>query len=79
MLFSRNHQENRRKSATHQQITRKINRKLLTINYNLLFPGGPIPHNIARPLIGPPTLERKRFRAPVKSLKGFQSTSYRFS
>ena len=26
----------------------------------------------------PPTLER-RFRAPVKSLKGSQSTSYRFS
>ena len=58
MLFSRNHQENRRKSATHQQITRKINRKLLTINYNLLFPGGPSPQNMARPLIGPPTLER---------------------
>ena len=34
-LFSRNHQENRKKSATPQQITLKssVNSKLLTINY----------------------------------------------
>lgn len=35
-----------------------INYKLLTVNYKLLFPGGPIPHNMAGPLIGPPTLEQ---------------------
>ena len=30
----------------------------LTYYINNLSPGGPIPHNMARPLIGPPTLER---------------------
>ena len=55
--FSRNHQENHKKSASYQQFTTKnVNYKLLTVNYKLLFPGGPSPHNMARPLIGPPTL-----------------------
>ncbi len=29
---------------------KSVNNKLLTVNYKLLFPGGPIPHNLARPL-----------------------------
>ena len=51
--FSRNHQENHKKSASYQQITTKstVNYKLLTVNYKQLFPGGPIPHNMARALI----------------------------
>ena len=28
------------------------------VNYKLLFPGGPIPHNMAKTFDGPPTLER---------------------
>mgnify|MGYP007072587152 CR=1 FL=1 len=75
MHFLRNHQENRKKSASYQQITTKstVNYKLLTVNYKLLFPGGPIPHNLARPLIGPPTLERsgsEHRRAVTSSLFG---------
>ena len=37
--FLRNHQENHKKSASYQQITTKS-----TVNYKLLFPGGPSPH-----------------------------------
>ena len=29
---------------------KSANNKLLTVNYSLLFPDGPIPHNLARPL-----------------------------
>ena len=29
---------------------KSVNNKLLTVNYSLLFPDGPIPHNLARPL-----------------------------
>ena len=46
MLFSRNHQENHKKSASYQQITKKS-----TVNYKLLSPGGPNPHNMARALM----------------------------
>lgn len=41
-LFPRNYQENSNNSAIYQQISTK-----LTVNYKLLFPGGPIPHNLA--------------------------------
>ena len=59
-LFSRNHQENHKKSVSYQQITTKstVNYKLLTVNYKLLFPGGPIPHKMAKGFDAPPTLER---------------------
>ena len=59
-LFSRNHQENHKKSASYQQITKKstVNYKLLTVNYKLLSPCGPIPHNLAKTFDAPPTLER---------------------
>ena len=51
--FFHNHQEKSKKSASYQQITTKstVNYKLLTVNYKLLFPGGPIPQNMARALI----------------------------
>ena len=29
---------------------KSVNNKLLTVNYSLLFPDGPIPHNLTRPL-----------------------------
>ena len=53
MHFLRNHQENHKKSVSYQQITTKstVNYKLLTVNYKLLFPGGPSPQNLARPLM----------------------------
>ena len=31
-------------------LQKSVNYKLLTVNYNLLFPDGPIPHNIWRGL-----------------------------
>ena len=31
-------------------LQKTVNYKLLTVNYSLLFPDGPIPHNLARPL-----------------------------
>ena len=34
----------------------KINYKLLTVNYNLYSPGGPIPQNHGVDRFGPPTL-----------------------
>ena len=48
-LFSRNHQENQKKSATYHQIATKstVNNKLLIVNYKLPSPGDPIPHNMA--------------------------------
>jgi hypothetical protein len=77
MHFLRNHQGKCQKSASYQQITTKltVNDKLLTVNYKLLFPGGPIPHNLARPLMRPPTLERSGAehrvgRFPSSSLRG---------
>ena len=54
MLFLRNHQENRKKSANYQPITPKstISYKQQTINCNQLSPGGPSPHNnLARTLM----------------------------
>ena len=40
------------------------------VNYKLLFPGGPIPHNMAKTFDGPPTLERSgsEHRRAVTSL-----------
>ena len=48
----------------------EINRKLLTVNYKLLSPGGPIPHNHGEDRFGPPTLERSgsEHRRAVTSL-----------
>ena len=56
--FSRNHQENHKKSASYQQITTKstVNYKLLTVNYKQLFPGGPIPQNHGEGFDAPTTL-----------------------
>ena len=53
-LFSRNHQEIRKKSACYQKITAKS-----TINCKLqpaIPQAVPARTNMARPLIGPPTL-----------------------
>ena len=36
----------------------KINCELLTVNYKLLFPGGPIPQNMAQTFDGPTTMKR---------------------
>ena len=51
---------------------KKINRDKTTFSYVV---GGHIPHNMARPLIGPPTLERsgsehRAGRFPSSSLRG---------
>ena len=77
MHFLRNHQENHKKSVSYQQITTKstVNYKLLTVNYKLLSPGGPSPHNMAKTFDGPPTLERSGSehrvgRFPSSSLRG---------
>ena len=54
MLFLRNHQENRKKSANYQPINPKstVSYKQQTINRNQLSPCGPIPHNhLARALM----------------------------
>ena len=50
MHFLRNHQGKCQKSASYQQITTKstVNYKLLTVNYKLLSPCGPIPQNMAQ-------------------------------
>ena len=51
----------------------EINRKLLTANYKLLFPAGPIPHKMAQGYDATPTLERsgsEHRRAVTSSLFG---------
>ena len=42
--------ETTKKITRNLQITTKsiVNNKLLTVNYKLLFPGGPIPQNMAQ-------------------------------
>ena len=45
-FFIETAKENQNKSASYQQITTKS-----IVNYKLLFPGGPIPHNMARALM----------------------------
>ena len=65
MLFLRNHQENRKKSANYQPITPKstVSYKQQTINRNQLSPCGPIPHNhLARAL-----MPRQPYSEAVKS------------
>ena len=91
-LSLRNHQENHKKSASYQQITTKIY-KLLTVNYNLLFSDGPIPHYLAKTFDAPPTLERSgsehrvgrfspsllRFLSPDTYFSDYLKTFYQFS
>ena len=60
--------ETTKKIERNLQLINKLLQK--TVNYKLLFPGGPSPQNLARPLIGPPTLERSgsEHRRAVTSL-----------
>ncbi len=45
--------ETTKKIERNLQLINKLLQK--TVNYKLLFPGGTIPQNLTRPLIGPPT------------------------